>query len=285
MKRSFIVLLAILISLGLEFSVHAEEYICDGIILAGADYSDISNVWDIAQPDIDGWEVVGDVIVSGWADHWVEYSTELSAGNWRIGLNAINQWGPLPSGYIHFEVLTELYDDDQEILSGTIEIPASDAEVNHSFVDIDIDSDGLYTVRYTWLNDAIGPCADANIQINSVFFCKNEEDPLVLIGDITAFFDASVNAGTLEGYGTCPAAAKWRLMRFRRALVLAGKLIEDGYFRPACFVLGRCDRRSDDVFKPLRPDWVVGDDKAELSEMIVELRTILGCGSLQDNDS
>jgi beta propeller repeat protein len=93
--------------------------------------------------------------------------------------------------------------------------------------------------------------------------------------DIIAFFDASVEAGTLWGRGDLPWIANKRLKAFRCMLVAAGTLIDEGYFGLGCLILERIYRRSDGYLRP--PDFIVGGAREELVVMILQLRTDLGC--------
>jgi beta propeller repeat protein len=93
--------------------------------------------------------------------------------------------------------------------------------------------------------------------------------------EIIAFFDASVEAGTLWGKGDLPWIANKRLKAFRCMLVTAGTLIDEGYFGLGCFTLERIYRRSDGYLRP--PDFIVGDAREELVTMILQLKTDLGC--------
>jgi len=97
----------------------------------------------------------------------------------------------------------------------------------------------------------------------------------VTIANIIAFFDQSVEDGTLDGRGPCDRA-KWAQRRaFRFLLVAAGSLIEGGYYDWACFALERAYIRSDGLCRP--PDFLVGDSKSELNAMIGQLMADMGC--------
>jgi hypothetical protein len=96
----------------------------------------------------------------------------------------------------------------------------------------------------------------------------------VTIDDILAFFDQSVDDGTLQGRGS-GWLAKLRLCIMREMLVIAGELIEYDRINAACFILNRAYLRSDGQKWP--PDFVVGDDCLELNTMILELIVSL-CG-------
>jgi len=145
-------------------------------MLPGSGYSNIS-------PGLSGqcgWTVEGEAIATAWSrpdcqtiwniNPWVEYTAWLTAGTWKIGLNAINTGAGLgedPTWYPEFLVGQSLTDD-------IIVIPASDTEVNHGYFEYKVPSAGLYTVRFWWLNDKCDHELelDANIKITSVFFDK-----------------------------------------------------------------------------------------------------------------
>ena len=95
------------------------------------------------------------------------------------------------------------------------------------------------------------------------------------VGDILAFFDASVEAGTLDGRGERPRMKRARLRAMRNLLKAAGDLLEGGYMGWACFMLERAHVRSDGMPRPL--DFVEGADNAELNGMIGQLMADLGC--------
>ena len=99
----------------------------------------------------------------------------------------------------------------------------------------------------------------------------------VTFESILAFFDASVEAGTLQGTGP-GSSGEAHINVLKHMLVLAAKLFDDGLTDVACqqleFVYNRCDG----VSPP--PDFVEGpalqgDDG--LRQMILDLMTELGC--------
>lgn len=98
----------------------------------------------------------------------------------------------------------------------------------------------------------------------------------VTIQAILEFYDASIEAGTLDGTGPTDSSRKTKLKVFRFMLVAAGTLIESGYFGWACHVLERTFIRSDGLLRP--KDFVQGDARAELNGMIGQLRADMGCG-------
>jgi HYDIN/CFA65/VesB family protein len=95
------------------------------------------------------------------------------------------------------------------------------------------------------------------------------------IQDILAFFDASVEAGTLDGRGDRDRIKRARLRAFRFLLVATGTLIERGYYGWACNVLERAYIRSDGIPRP--KDFVEGVARAELNAMIGQLMADMGC--------
>ena len=103
--------------------------------------------------------------------------------------------------------------------------------------------------------------------------------PPVSIQDILAFFDASVEAGTLDGRGQRPQSKKARLRVFRFHLVAASRLIDAGRDGLACHRLEHAYLRSDGQTPP--PDFLVGgyggDDTAVLNTMILQLIADMGC--------
>jgi hypothetical protein len=95
------------------------------------------------------------------------------------------------------------------------------------------------------------------------------------VQDILDFFDASVEAGTLDGRGQRPQSKKAQLRVFRFRLVAASTLIEAGHDGLACHRLERAYLRSDGQTPP--PDFLVGDATAELNTMILQLMVDMGC--------
>ena len=156
------------------------------IILNGNDYSAISGFWDGVTP---GWQTEGDAILTWWdpvssggTDIWVEYEADLTKGNWNIGLCAINHFyfgddglGTDPDWYPQFELSNTLTGD-------IIIVPASDTSLNSGYFNFEVLTDGLYSVRFRWLNDQTEgeqpdgrPILDANIKIVRVYFDKAVE--------------------------------------------------------------------------------------------------------------
>ena len=168
MKKQLLAGLATAVFLfSLVSSVYATPYTGADIELLGNDYSDIS--------DSSKWrDIGGGAIYTPWARHWVEYTADLTAGNWNIGLNVINHGNLDNNWYSQFEVSNGIGE--------TLDIFASDFEVNSGFFNVNLDA-GEYTVKYTWLNDKWGGVTDelqrdANIQINSAFFDNTETAPV-----------------------------------------------------------------------------------------------------------
>jgi hypothetical protein len=149
------------------------------IVLKGIEYSAIAPS-DMAGEECQ-WMVDGDAMVTFWSrpdcqavmgvPMWIEYTARLTPGIWRFGINAINfgALGDDPVWYPEFWVRSSLNLD-------VIRIPASDVEVHAGYTEVEVSSEGDFTVRYWWVNDKsdfVGdPPRDANLKIVSVFFDK-----------------------------------------------------------------------------------------------------------------
>lgn len=160
-------LLACLLALGLLWAsalpARADSFDSADLILAGSAYS-------ASGSSGKGWnEVGGGATYTSWVG-WVEYEVYLTAGEWTYGLEVINRGYLGTNWYSAFHV-------KESITGQTMYIPASDDKAYVGQQTAQIFSDGLYTIRFSWLNDQYGssysPVRDANIQINKVFFDKN----------------------------------------------------------------------------------------------------------------
>jgi len=96
----------------------------------------------------------------------------------------------------------------------------------------------------------------------------------VTIDDILDFFDASVNAETLEGRGR-GWLAKLRLCIMRGMLVIAGEFIENEQTNYACYMQKRAYKRCDGQRRPY--DFIIGESVPELANMISDLMCSLDC--------
>ncbi|MCF8034500.1 MAG: PEP-CTERM sorting domain-containing protein [Desulfarculaceae bacterium] len=163
MKHNLLVwALALSLVLGLAAPVWADNYDSADLILEGSAYS----AWGSSGK---GWtDLAGGATYSPWAG-WVEYEVYLTAGEWTYGLEVINR------GYLGTNWYSAFHVRDS-ITGQTMSIPASDDTAYIGQQTAEIFSDGLYTIRFTWLNDAYsksgGKVRDANLQINTVFFDK-----------------------------------------------------------------------------------------------------------------
>lgn len=181
MKKLLMFLLSMCLILGFANSTLSAPYTGADIIIDGYNYSDIIDVDQAPGPNtIRPWFVDGTAIYTNWAYNdelnqynWVEYTADLTIGNWNIGLNAINNGGNLPASYTAFEIEFS----DGPSLGTNFYIPASDTEVNYGFMNIDIATAGTYTYRFAWLNDQWWD-GDANIRINSAFFDNTATVPV-----------------------------------------------------------------------------------------------------------
>ncbi len=182
MKKNIGIALTIgLLSIGLATTASATPYTGADIELQGTWYSNIDSIDDTNVKD---WTSLGDgSIYTAWANQWVEYSADLTAGTWNIGLNVINQGDLGTNWYANFEVL------NNKTNTLTI-IPASSTEINPGFFTQQITLDTAdYTVRYTWKNDKYAPNdgLDANIRIVSAFFDKTAPAPVPEPGTMLLF--------------------------------------------------------------------------------------------------
>ncbi len=171
-----IIILAVLFFISISGPSQATPYTGADIELHGTDFSSISSgPYDDLTDRQSGWGTAADnTIYTNWNYQWVKYSAYLTQGNWNIGLNAINYGNTLgPSDwYPSFHVSADLNDSNISNANKLLYIPASSSEVNYDYFNIDIDTAGSYTVKYSWTNDKYSPSTgqDANIKIISIFF-------------------------------------------------------------------------------------------------------------------
>ena len=196
--RTSIFMIIALVLWGTAFSAYSAPYSGADITVDGSSYSNASNV-------VGGWTTDGSTIHTYWGGEWVEYEATLTAGNWIIGINAINYISPGgqglgadPSWYPQFELSNNL-------TGAWVIVPASDTEVNHGFFYFNVPSDGTYTVRFTWVNDGSQGDLDANIQINSVFFDQFTEPFAEISGTVyqsngtTGVTDEQIQIDVIQG--------------------------------------------------------------------------------------
>lgn len=96
----------------------------------------------------------------------------------------------------------------------------------------------------------------------------------VTIEDILAFFDAGVEAGTIEGKG-CGHSGRAHLKVFKFKLLMVAFFLDKGWERGACKLLWHAYDRSDGQRHP--KDWIEGQDVDRLNEMILLLLSDMGC--------
>lgn len=101
-----------------------------------------------------------------------------------------------------------------------------------------------------------------------------QEPPPVTIEDTLAFYDESVTAGTLVGDGP-GSSANGRLKALNNMLEATGDLIDGGYTEIACQQLLDAYKRCDGLAKP--PDFVDGEARPALADMILDLMASFGC--------
>ncbi|MBD3170723.1 MAG: PEP-CTERM sorting domain-containing protein [candidate division Zixibacteria bacterium] len=175
--KKYLILMAIMMLSALSIGAgNAEALIYHGadITMMGRQYSDISST--------STWWVLGTEIATPFSNQhgpeygWIEYETYLTAGNWNVGLNVSN-WGYIGDGSEYDGFLVANSFNGQ-----TMRIEANETEINNGYFNIDIEEDGYYSFRYSWLNDYYNTDGeipvDANIRINSVFFDDTSTDPV-----------------------------------------------------------------------------------------------------------
>ena len=99
--------------------------------------------------------------------------------------------------------------------------------------------------------------------------------PEPTIDNILAFFDESVDLGTLYGRGT-GWLANLRLRIMRKLIEINSEFIAQDRLNIACFVLQRVHELCDGELLP-REDLVTGSATVELASMIEELMDYIGC--------
>jgi len=102
----------------------------------------------------------------------------------------------------------------------------------------------------------------------------DELPPEGQIAAILGFFDAAVEAGSLEGDGPGNSAGN-RLNAQRNMIEACGDLIEDELYEDACGQLAAALKKCDG--QPNPPDFVTGEAAAVIKSMIEVLRATLGC--------
>lgn len=175
MKKLLLLLVVATVIFSVSTAVFATPYGGADITKNGTDYSLISKIGSIQASGGNEWYSEGGTIWTAWGKQWVEYTTTLTAGTWRIGLNAINH-GKIGSEdwYTNFIIGID-FNSTLQFLT----VSASDTNKFSDFFETTIAKGEEYTVKYTWLNDKYNPVLgmDANIQITSVFFDKIDTVP------------------------------------------------------------------------------------------------------------
>ncbi len=132
-----------------------------------------------------GWTVVGDGIYTDCQDEWVQYYANLSAGNWRVGLNVQNHKNgsfTVPNNY-QFEIDYDYTGDG--VAEGTLSIAGSDTELNYGYYELTVNPINPppthinHLVQFTWTNALYSQLQgwDTNLLIANVFFDKQPFAP------------------------------------------------------------------------------------------------------------
>ena len=150
---------------------------------------------------------------------------------------------------------------------GTVEdLGAVAGTINASHI---FSAPGQFTVALTVTDDDGGEGSETR-QIS-----VREPSSSELIDGILAFFDESVEAGTLKGRGHRSWLARCRLRFMRIVLNLAKKFIERDRTKAACYMLKRAYKRCDGKRRPW--DFVYGEATSELASIIQAARESMGC--------
>ncbi len=178
MDKSYKLLIsAVLFFIGISSPALATPYTGSDIELHGTDFSSIYG--GTTYNDLTGhsyyWGTAADnAIYTKWANLWVKYSVSLTKGNWNIGLNVINYADTLGSSgwYPSFNISSTLNGPNVNNENYSLSIPASSTEVNYAYFNLEIQTAGDYTIKYSWTNDKYDESAgqDANIEIVNAFF-------------------------------------------------------------------------------------------------------------------
>ncbi len=106
----------------------------------------------------------GQAIYTYWDYEAIEFSTNLSGGDWRVGLT-VRENGVLPDWYTYFEV--DVYVNDEFLSS--VELSAQ-SNYQTAWFDIGAQS-GETDLKLVWTNDAWEPWRyDANLVLGAVQF-------------------------------------------------------------------------------------------------------------------
>jgi hypothetical protein len=148
--------------------VSADPYSGADVNIIPKNYDSISGIYAGGTSQV-GWLFEGNAIYTLWQDNWVEYVVNVPAGQWRIGLNALNTQGTLgpdPNWYPLFEVKVQVVD----VGEGMLYIGASDSIEQYGHYSFNL-AGGYYRIRYTWLNDKYDSAHgwDSDFKITGVF--------------------------------------------------------------------------------------------------------------------
>jgi hypothetical protein len=143
---------------------------------------------------------------------------------------------------------------------------AVDVEITFSPV-----SEGISSAILEISSDIPNPTVDVQLSGNGV---PAEDPPEEQITSILDFISESVESGSLEGSGNGNSAGN-RLNALINMIEAAGDLIEAGNIDGACGKLMAIYKKCDGLARP--PDFVEGEARAELAQMIFNLMASLGC--------
>lgn len=143
-------------------------------------------------------------------------------------------------------------------------------EVTVAFTPSDL---GMHSATLFILSDAEPPDNFFYVPLAGVGV-EADGEPGELMAEAIGFFDDSVASELLDGSGP-GNAAQGRLRAFGNMLEAADDLIEAGEFELACEQLWDAYQRADGLHPP--PDFVVGEAREEIADMILDVIFTLEC--------
>ncbi len=141
------------------------------------------------------------------------------------------------------------------------------------FVEFGPNGTGMHTASMFIQSDDTPPFNENHVPLQGLGVL-DEGDPTELMAGLVDFFDASVADGSVVGNGPGDSASR-RLRAFGNMLDAADDLIAEGDFEAACDQLNDAYHRADGEDRP--PEFIAGDNKAEVAGMILDVMAALGC--------
>jgi hypothetical protein len=153
--------------------------------------------------------------------------------------------------------------------------PSGQSVQPNETVDVEITfspiAEGISSAILEISSDIPNPTVEVQLSGNGV---SAEDPPNEQITNILDFIEESVDEGTLTGIGNGNSAGN-RLNALINMIEAAGDLIEAGDLDDACGQLMAAYKKCDGLPRP--PDFVDGDSRAELAQLILNLMASMGC--------